>query len=206
MANGRFPQVAPVAAFALLLMVGCRAINLDADYVPDSSKATGVVVASLTRSGTPGFNMFVALRGVDNDYKNSVPVSDAFAPSDWECPFTLTFLGRFHTGTIPEDPPCGRLAVLELPRGEYEFYSWHGASGNRTVRASTGFSKRFKIISGKAVYLGNIHITIVQGEWGSGGGTFEMKVRDKRERDLPLLATKNPGITSERIVISILPD
>jgi hypothetical protein len=194
--------VGVIAALVIVLLNGCRAINVGEGYVLDSSKATGVMVVSLTQAGLPSsFNMFMEIRGVGNEYKSQVPVTDAFASSDWKCPFL---------GTPSEAEPCGRLAIVELAEGVYEFYSWNGSSRvgalTQTMRAQSDFSKQFKITSGKAVYLGNVHFSVETGRAFMGQGRFAMKVRDMRERDLPLLASKNPGMTAEKIVINILPE
>jgi len=143
---------------AMSVLFGCSAVNIATDYSLDERKGSGVAVVSLTRSGLPSsFNMWVNIRGIDNNYKNSVPVADIFASSDWRCPFL---------GTATEDTPCGRLAIIELQQGEYEFYSWEGATGGGPgaitfrVGSTTDFSKRFRVAAGKAVYLGNVNFSV----------------------------------------------
>jgi hypothetical protein len=189
-------------------LFGCRAVNIVSDFSLDERKGTGVAVVSLTQSGLPSrFNMFVNLRGVDNNYQNPVPVFDFFASSDWRCPLF---------GTASEDAPCGRLAIIELQQGEYEFYSWGGQAGagagpvTHNVGSTNDFSKRFRVPAGKAVYLGNIYFAI-----SFDAPTFALlsvrypyriKVSDMRHRDLPLLYQKYPNITSERVVVNILPE
>lgn len=173
-----------------LLLGGCAsAPNIGKDYSLDEAKGKGILLVSMTRSGDRGFNMFVDLRGVDNKYDQAVPVTDLFASLDWSCPITET------------SEPCGRLAVIELPQGEYEFYSWHGGSSNgkisTSVKAMNEFSKRFKVTSGKVVYVGNVHLAI-------GGGRFAMRISDKRDRDLPLFSSKYPKIATDKIQVDII--
>ena len=103
---------------------------------------------------------------------------------------------------------CGRLAIIELPQGEYGFYSWHGSISNLPV--GSGLSKRFKVIAGKAVYLGNLHIPF-RHEWTTGKTllpdrdlTCNVKIADMRERDLPLVYQKNPKITADKVIIKVL--
>ena len=193
-----------VAASALLvsLVSGCRTTNIAGDYSLDPTKNTGVAVVSLTMSGLPsGFNMFINYRGVDVDHKSSVPVSDLFASADWRCPFL---------GTATEAEPCGRLAVIELQPGEYEFHSWQGGAGGApggfttSVRSIKEFSKRFRVLKGKAVYLGNIHFSVEQPRFLVGQGTYTMKISDLRDRDLGLLRAKHPNVTQDLLVVSIL--
>lgn len=180
-----------------LLLNGCAARNIAREYSLDEAKGTGIMLVSVTQAGLPSsFNMFADLRGVDNDYKSAVAITDIFfvLSADWRCP---------PFGTSTEDKPCGRLAVVELPQGEYEFYSWHGGSGGapgtvrKSVRARQEFSKRFKVTAGKVVYIGNIHFSV-------SGGSYAIKIIDKRERDLPLFYSKYPKIPSDKIQIDIL--
>lgn len=194
--RGRAAGVVGTALLLAALLGGCRAVNVASGYTLDPGKDTGVAVVSLTRAGLPSrFNMLLKLRGVDGDYRNSVPVSDAFASADWRCPFF---------GTATEEEPCGRLAVIELRQGLYEFYSWEGDTGTGgSVRSIGEFSKRFRVEAGKAVYLGNVHFSVETPRWFQG--TYRMRVIDMRERDLALLRQKVPTITPDRVVVSILP-
>ena len=195
------------AVAALLLLSACAASNVGTDYAVDETKGTGVLVASLTRSGQSGFNMFVDLRSLDGKYTNAVPVTDLFFPSDWGCPLF---------GEIPKEQPCGRLAIIELPQGEYEFYSWHGGSGGGPgtiridVRSVHEFSKRFKITAGKALYVGNINFALDTGFTKGLLGlpvpkyTYKMEITDKRDRDLTLLYQKNPKIVPSMVIVDTL--
>jgi hypothetical protein len=176
-----------------IFLSGCGASNITKDYSLDKSKGTGILLASMTQAGLPSsFNMFVHLRGVDNKYSNEVPVTDVFVSVDWPCPFL---------GTSTEAAPCGRLAVIELPQGEYEFYSWSGSSNNgktsTTVSARKEFSQRFKVAAGKVTYVGNMHFSVAR-------GSYALNALDKRDRDLPLFHSKYLRITPKDIQINII--
>jgi hypothetical protein len=196
-----------ILSLSLLGLFGCRAVNIASGFSLDERKGTGVAVVSLTVSGLPSsMNLFFNLRGVDNIYDNSVPAFDFFASSDWRCPLF---------GSATEDAPCGRLAIIELQQGEYEFYSWGAHSGgpvgfSASASPTDRFSKRFKVLAGKAVYLGNIHLAVSfdspKFALLSVRYPYRIKVSDMRQRDLPLLYQKNPNITSESVVVNILPD
>ena len=196
-------SAAAIVSLSLLVvsvLSGCGVANIGGDYSLDERKGSGVAIVSLVQSGLPGFYATaVELRGVDNIYDGSVPLSQGGFSKDWSCPlFTLA----------SEDAPCGRLAIIELPRGEYEFYSWrssgYGGPGIKIEISPTNrFSKRFKVLAGKAVYLGNIHIVV---ESGFLSAPYRVKINDMRQRDLPLFYQKNPKIASESVVVNILPD
>jgi hypothetical protein len=193
-----------VVAGSMLLVsiLSACATNVGGGYSLDPGRSTGLAVVSLTASGLPTrFNLFVNLRGMDTAYKRSIPVTDFFTTVDWRCP---------RVGTATEAEPCGRLAVIELRQGEYEFYAWEGGTGapgvRGTVRSKEEFSKRFRVLAGQAVYIGNIHFAITPPQFLTDQGTGTMKISDLRVRDLPLLHEKHPRVTPDRVVVSILPD
>ncbi len=176
-----------------LFLGGCSASNIDSNYSLNDKEGSGILLASMTQAGLPSaFNMFVHLRGVDNTYSNEVPVTDLFVSVDWPCPFLAT---------STEAQSCGRLAVIELQQGEYEFYSWSGSSNDgktsTTVTARKEFSKRFNIEAGKVTYVGDVHFSVI-------GNRFALNVIDKRDRDLPLFYSKYPKITAEETQIRII--
>ena len=188
--------------FMVVFLDGCAVTNIQEDYLLDENKGTGLLIISLTRSGISESSMFADIRGVDNKYDDSIPVTDLFASSDWGCPLF---------GDIPENQTCGRLAIVELPKGEYEFYAWHGNSGSTSVWSVKKFSKRFIITPGKAVYAGNINFLLKKeytGETMFGikvpTPTFYVTTSDTRERDLSLFYKKNPKITSDDVQIHII--
>jgi len=177
-----------VLALGSVLLSGC-AKEVGGDYALDEGKNTGVMVASLTRSGLgAGFNLFVRLRGVGHRYDSRVAVTDAFVSSDWGCPFALR---------IAEHEACGRLAVVELQAGEYEFYAWEGSSGNTRIKSQQPFSKRFRITAGKAVYIGNMHLAVESYSYG-------VRVSDMRDRDLPLFHSKNPKVAQGTVLVELV--
>jgi hypothetical protein len=167
-----------------VVLIRCAG-NVGKAYSLDETEGKGVAVVSLTRSGFSGSSMFVLLRGVDNDYRQKVPVTDLFASRDF---------GKARLfGDIPEDKPSGRLAIIELPEGEYEFYSFSGSH----MYAIRQFSKRFRVIAGQAIYLGNMHFSLER-------GSYNIKITDMCDRDLPLLYQKNPNITADKVSVDLL--
>ncbi len=192
---------APVAAAVRLtiaiplLVTGCAVSNVAQDYGPDPRDPGGVAVVSLTRSGIGAqFNLFVNVRGIDRRYDTKVVITDLLTPSDWSCPVL---------GTIPDDKPCGRLAVVQLPPGEYEFYSWHGTTGSANISAGRPFSKKFTVVAGSVIYLGNVHLAIGSSGFSLRGG-YQVNTADMRDRDLTLLHRKYPKIAPDAVLVRIL--
>jgi hypothetical protein len=189
----------------LILFCGCGTTNVGSGYALTPNSDSGLAIASLTLSGlSADYTLTLYLRGVDSDFDQSLPVLDASTPQDWVCPY-------FRVPT-PGDP-CGRLAVIELSPGEYEFYSWRAASTSRSGATTTtirppDFSRRFTVLAGKAVYLGNIHLS------PRGPGPIKKSpaidnedliwILDTRERDLALLFDKFPNLSTDDLVMSIL--
>ena len=190
--------IVSVSLLVVSVLPGCGVANIAGDYSLDERKGTGVAIVSLVQSGLPGgYRIAVHLRGVDNIYDNSVPLSQGGISMDWGCPLLAV---------TSETAPCGRLAIIELPRGEYEFYSWSatmGGAGTIEIHPTNRFSKRFKVLAGKAAYLGNIQIVIKSGFLS---GSYGVKITDMRQRDLPLFYQKHPNINTESVVVSILPE
>lgn len=183
------------AAILAVMALGCRTTNVDPGYTLREDGNSGVAVVSLTRAGgLSDSNLFLEFRGVGHEFASSLPVTDLFASSDWGCPL-------FQQAT--DKDPCGRLAVVELPAGGYEFYSWSAGSFDavsgitRKAKPFEEFSKRFLIRPGEAVYLGNVHFSF-------RGGRFDMKVLDRQDRDLTLLRQKYPNLSSSQVRIRVL--
>ncbi|MCG8457944.1 MAG: hypothetical protein MI919_16830 [Holophagales bacterium] len=183
-------------AFALMAISnGCAMNNVDPGFSLTGQTQTGVVVVALTQTGLPkGFDMLLEFRGVGHPYRGSLAVSDRLYALDWPCPISKI---------SNTERPCGRLAVVELPPGEYEFFSWRAGSHHATtsysttVRSREKFPLRFQAEAGKAVYLGNIEFSV-------RGGFFDMRVTDMRNRDLTLLRRRNPKIKPEQLRVAII--
>jgi len=192
-----------LGTFFIVFLTSCSSANIKSDYSLDENNETGLLVVSLVRSGEGNFSMFADIKGINNKYNDSIPITDLFASSDWGCPMF---------GEIPKDNPCGRLAVIEMRKGEYEFYAWHGSQGsNFTIRSTKKFSKRFKIYSGKATYIGSIHFIIGRKETGQyllgmpvKKPVFNIEISNMQERDLSLFYKKHNNISREKVQVKII--
>lgn len=183
-----------------VLLSACATRNVDPDYRLDGDKAEGVVVVSLTYEGldrrdSPSWSY----RRLDAEGGNRIFARSLRSQLDWEA-------------------PPGRLAVFALPPGSYEFYrcEFAGLAGQAqptwstgrdgvitannpwfagfntpdyTARKAEAYSVKFEVAAGKAIYLGNLHLT-----WRGPPHTGTVSVLDRAERDLGLLRTKYPNL------------
>lgn len=161
-------------AALLSVLSGCATFNVAKDYALDNKPASGLLVTSFTHTTQ---SMVLAYRSKDGK-TGTVMTGNIQDPLDW-------------TG------PNGRLVVIELASGDYEFVEWRSQSGNM-LYTSKPFSIPFSVSSGKATYIGNIHVAMVEFT-----GLYKVGVVDKKDRDLPLLHSKYPKLRATDVVTSI---
>lgn len=180
---------ATIVLFCALWVLGCSGYEktITNGQIPDKSSGKGVVVFSLTRTGQIDYNLFLNLRGMENGYDQPLPLYHD--PDSIEGPvISFTKLN-------------GRLAVMELPQGIYEFYNWEGHSsfgrGKSRIRPKTEFSKKFLVKAGEVKYLGNLHLALSR-------SAFKLLVLDMEDRDLSILHKDNPLITPNSVQVSLI--
>jgi len=193
-----------MAILLSVLVLQCGAKNVGKDYSLDDSQAKGLLVVSLTRSGALGPKVNAYFRDVNNQRGFHLDVAPSFG-LDWKGP-PIDEVRKYRE--IPKDNPRGRLAVLELPEGEYEFYQWMGHFSNRRFWTTKNFDKRFKVIAGKAVYIGNINAHFEQ--TGSVLVPFRFpfelltEITDECDRDLKLFHQRCPKITPDQVMVEVI--
>jgi hypothetical protein len=156
------------AALLLASAAACVTFNIPAEYGLSPASGKGLAVFSLTANDRPG-NFTIAYRSVGGDAKGDVSLHTLRNPLDWR-------------------DPRGRLVVIELPAGSYEFYNWAGLRARSTDR----FSIPFSIEPGKATYLGNVHFDVFSGVYG-------VRVSDRSSRDLPALFERYPNLQRDAL-------
>ncbi len=97
----------------------------------------------------------------------------------------------------------GRLAVFEMPGGEYEFHRLRADAvfhGSRKWNITADFSAKFMVIPDRATYLGNLHF-LFPDEFNSAVGidTYHPLVRDMEERDIRLFEKHYPHISRDKV-------
>ncbi|MDH5639277.1 MAG: hypothetical protein OEZ04_12390 [Nitrospinota bacterium] len=188
--------------FSLLTMIlamtwGCVTGNVKPDYTLKPGEK-GLAIFSVTQSGLgKSWETSVSFRQArkqSKPYKGNIHSLAVSGP------------GRIPGGTIPLDFDSemkGRLVFIELNEGVYELSRWQAArneyGGVRTLSSPKPFSYEFAVVGGKAVYAGNLHLSIAVSI-----GKFNLSATDKRNRDLDLLKEKLPNVRREDIVIDIM--
>jgi hypothetical protein len=194
-----------VTAALLFALASCTLHDADSAISP-AGRPTGLAVVSLTRVGSVEFSLVLKLRGVGHDFSREVILDDGLVARDWSRLVFYTPPRMNDFGRAGPEEPIGRLAVLELPPGDYEFHGWRGTSpiwgkpGDDYALTTGDFSVRFSVQPGRATYLGNL--TVVAPNWVNADhykGEYRLEIGAPKERDLALLAKKYPRIPAETL-------
>ncbi len=174
------------APFLLLLSLGlvaCSSIpsNVPADYQVQAGDDKGLVVMSLTYSGTCGFSHFLRMHAQGRHVGLLIPFD---GHADWTagddvCP-------------IAKERYTGRLVVLELPAGRYDIDGYFSLTLKRKFYPDENPPITVTVRAGQAVYVGNFHVHI--------GDTHYVRLTgEQTNRDLELLQKRYPRI-DQRLV------
>jgi hypothetical protein len=178
-----------ICAMALVL-AACAPLgttNVDPGYRPG---AKGVLVTSVTASGyNPGTLLYQVVRSdAPTQTVATIPLNDEAQGLDWK----LGDPQVRHSG-------YGRLAVMELPPGDYEFRrTFIHVSAEESYASKGAVGYRFTILPGKATYLGNVHVDIERVSVSRMQPAYTLT--DRRSRDLPILHRKYAALTPELVI------
>jgi len=154
-------------------MTGCVSFDVDRNYSLAGKTDKGLLVVSVTQTGPIGCLRY-NLRGITVSKDTFVMSCAPHSPPDWRS-------------------PRGRLSVIELPAGKYEFYKWSEV-GTQYVAAKELFSAPFTIEARKANYIGNLHIQVTPERT-----TYNIFIRDRQDRDLPLFRSRFVNVDQKSI-------
>ncbi|RLV58306.1 hypothetical protein D5018_18020 [Parashewanella curva] len=154
----------------LLFITACANLNVSTDYSikPDSKK--GLVVFSFTTEGLLD-NYFLKYRGIDNPNENAIVLWTIYDTFDWH------------------DSPEGRLVVVELDEGSYEFHEIRLGAIHTLERMSIPFKAK----AGKVVYMGNLHVNFQE-------ELVFVSSYDESSRDLELLFSKYKKLDEKDVI------
>jgi hypothetical protein len=170
-----------ILIIAALFSAGCVTFNVTKEYSLSSTTGKGLLVFSFTTSDDVK-NPYLHYRNKNTGEKGEILRNTNRDPLDWES-------------------PPGRLVVLELGSGQYEFYSWailYPSLGLTSVESRKDFSVPFAIVPGKATYVGNLHLRLIEEPL-----RYDFDVADKSERDLTLLRQQFVNIKDNDILKTV---
>jgi hypothetical protein len=101
----------------------------------------------------------------------------------------------------------GRLYVLKLKAGDYEFRGWNYEDMRGQNRTPLGIGKLpFRVTAGQATYVGSFDPKLVFGKNALGQtiGRPWVTVSDQQARDLALFSRKCPAFDAGRIAVEIM--
>lgn len=173
-----------------VILTGCAAVNVNKDYKLDKSKNVGLVLGSVSQNWD-GFNG----NAYTVYYFNKVGSKDSkMLETKTESVFGRKAGHLYGTS--------GRIFLLELPEGEYNFNHW---SINNGSGAYISPKKSLKLLSftvkrGEINYIGNLHIHYATGKniFGFtiiGGGLVSVKAQ--YDRDTKSFKNRYPNLANE---------
>lgn len=197
----RVPWLLGWSVFAL---AGCFQNNVNSDFSLENAKESGVLVASLGRSGATDFNMTLTLRNVQTGKKSVIVVDNNSTDKDFgQIEREVTGNGfTLDWGHAPKDNPVGRLVVLNLPAGEYEIRGFDGDAPRFSQQSAVKYflnsdplAAHFTVAPGQITYLGSVVIAMPDALfYGQPSGQFHVATADARDRDGKLLQQKFPRL------------
>ncbi len=184
-----------IAVVALLTLASCATPGPLLLPAPGSSaRENGYVMFSMTGSGPADavrrLCLSLRLRGISNAITRQV---------------TSCMRERLLPGA-GENDPMGKMVLIELPPGEYEFDDYEGAGASFSgVRYSAppGFEYKFDVASATINYLGDLNFALARGIGYQQMGDLNLtptqvlslhfQVLDRQDRDAPLFDTQFPA-------------
>jgi hypothetical protein len=197
-------RVSWLLGLSAIALAGCFQNNVSSDFSLESAKDSGVLVASLGRSGATDFNMTLTLRNVQTGKKSIVVVDNNKTDSDFG-KIEREVTGKGFTldwGHAAKDNPVGRLVVLNLPVGEYEIRGFDGDAPRFAQQSAVKYflnsdpvAAHFTVNAGQITYLGSVVIAMPDAiYYGQPTGQFHVATADARDRDGKLLQQKYPRL------------
>ena len=148
-----------------LLLSACAGVS--SDYKFDPKKTDGLILGSITYDSSIGQYSLIFI-----SQASATPQLASVGYSMWPP------LGPLHDDLLNAK---GGTFALAVPAGEYRIVGWQITQGYKITRNSVPISIPFTVAQGKSSYLGNLHF---DEDWEN------IQLRDKAERDLPVLQSR----------------
>src|SRR5690349_18327039 len=155
-----------VILLAALFLASCVVNDVKPDYTFKGDKPKGVVAVALTYHGGVMDFLLWRYRPVGQQKPRNQPQNTPQATPE-QNPAIFSF---GNSGSAVHWPPpinqavpatriAGRIAVVEIEPGTYEFFRWEGRSGNFLLNSGVKpLAIRFTVEAGKVTYLGDVHM------------------------------------------------
>lgn len=209
-----------LSALLVVGFAGCAASpDLPSTYVLDSNSSEGLAVISLTLSGKPLEKVShyeyrireVLPRGeshavVSQHYASARQHARSVQDEGKERPVTHSVVVKGPNNTDALDiqdagKASGRLAVIRLLPGDYEFHTWQvrepSPYGETEYRPARDFVYRFSIRPGEITYVGRLSLHLGQ------GNTERIAIEDRQAEDTDLFSKKYPALRTARFTASV---
>lgn len=180
-------NIKPLIALTAVLLVGCASRVLPEQYALNPVGNTGVVVASITHTGTFGLHA-IQMQSLDDSVRERFFVGQS-APM----PFPQKY-------DIKGDEVKGDVFSAELPQGKYKVYRWSVDTQGFHVGAPATI--RFTVEPGKITYLGRFEFVQTETRGMAVLGAV-VSVKDEAEKDMAIVSARTPSLKNEPIAINV---
>jgi len=174
-------------ALTVALLAGCASRTLPNQYTLDPNGNTGVVVASITHTGTFGHHT-VWLQSLDDSIRERFSVGQ------------VTPIPFPQKHDIKDDEVKGDVFSVELPRGKYKVERWSVDTQGFHVGAPATI--RFTVEPGKITYLGRFEFVQTDTRGMAVLGAV-VAVKDESEKDMAIVVARTPSLKNEPIAINV---
>lgn len=186
-----------LAFCALLVLAGCTSsnnhINIREDFALSEDSGSGVVVASVTYSGSfSGYSVYFR------------EVADHATTGKLQIGSGMTMVPPGMMEWDIERPGLrGNVFTIELPAGEYEVFKYSASSGYAHGSTRNPISIKFDVVPGEVTYLGNFLFKRTAG-FGATVLGLDILHSNKASRDLEIAGAKHPylDVTEPDLILS----
>ncbi len=148
---------------AALFASGCASTDVRPGYRLAAVSGKGLVAVGVTADDSFPANFFWRLRRVGQKETRDVTFHSIAEPLAWS-------------------NPRGRLVLMPLDDGDYEFFDWPAPQG---LEPAGHFRVRFHVKAGRVAYLGRIHLA-----QGAAAGAYAVSSSLDVADDRPTLAAR----------------
>jgi hypothetical protein len=184
----------------IVIVPGCsvhKAVFVGSGFTVPKTEDTATAIISLTLSGVHDVPFMIYYRGTDESNRSKKGFFPVRHQRDWPVPTTKNMANALNNYS-------GRLMVMTLPAGNYEFYALVIDDGYREGSWGSGgkYSIPFSLSQGKANYIGNVHFH--SGEIGNNLMHLQSEsyLFNKTDRDMGLFYDKFPKVDKSDVVLS----